>query len=195
MSINPQSHSTFVTRLVSLPPEIRDAIYLELWRSHGLRQHIVRHGKQEDKHFCSWPCTTEYQVEDGLQREVEELRCRLGIPIGEDMGSYGLGRNAEVTALTRRLQTPWFNHWACGERAWREHDLDAFSTLTTSRITCWKKSHGEEKKDRVATRSPYLPILLSCKLLYASTPNPHPQQSALGRFYSPHTASLDQSNP
>ena len=179
MSTNPQSQSPFITRLLSLPPEIRDAIYLELWRSHGLRQHIIWHGQGSDQHFCSWPCTTEYRVEDGLQHEVEELRCRLGVPVGENLGDYGLGRNEEVTDLTRRLQTPWFNHWGCGERAWREHGLDAFSGFTTSQIACWKESEGDEKKGGVATRSPYLPMLLSCKLLYATLIS---QPSALTRF-------------
>ncbi|RMJ18040.1 hypothetical protein CDV36_002301 [Fusarium kuroshium] len=44
---NPQSNSPFV----KLPREVRDAIYLEVWRLTGLRQHIVVHwgGKDNNK--------------------------------------------------------------------------------------------------------------------------------------------------
>jgi hypothetical protein len=45
MSANSQSKSAFVTRL---PREVRDAIYLELWRLKGLRQHIVSHRNHEN---------------------------------------------------------------------------------------------------------------------------------------------------
>lgn len=89
MSINSQTQSAFVTWLVALPAEIRDAIYLELWRSYGLRHHIVSHGEEEGHFFFgSWPCTTEYDVDDALQRKIEKVRCRLGVPLGEAMGSY-----------------------------------------------------------------------------------------------------------
>ncbi|KAI2639048.1 hypothetical protein GGS26DRAFT_543706 [Hypomontagnella submonticulosa] len=80
MSANPQTKSIFVNRL---PREIRDAIYLELWRSCGLRQHILWHGKTEDKHFCHWPCAMEYGVQDELQQDIEELRAQLRVPLGQ----------------------------------------------------------------------------------------------------------------
>lgn len=151
MSINPQSQSAFITRL---PPEIRDAIYLELWRSCGLRQHIVWHGEGGDRHFCRWPCTTRYDVDDELQRGSEGLRRRLGVPLGQDI---------RAAACSRRLQSPWMNHWACGERAEQEHGLEAIRGFTTSEIDCWKKDPVD--KQHVPSRSPYLPLLLSCRLM------------------------------
>ena len=152
MSVNPQSESAFITRL---PLEIRNAIYLELWRSCGLRQHIVWHGEGADRHFCRWPCTTEYHVHDGLQEEIEQFRRRLGVPLGESMN------NSEASVYTRRLQSPWMNHWACGERAEEAHGIEAIRGFTTSGIGCWKKNGVGHPP----ARSPYLPMLLSCKLL------------------------------
>ena len=182
MSRHPQTQSAFVTRLVALPPETRDAIYLEMWRSCGFSQHIIWHGQGADMHFCSWPCTTEYEVDDGLQREAEEVRRRLGISLGEDMGSYGIARDYEVTALNRRLQSPWMNHWACGERAWQEHGLKAVWGFSTSEVVCWRKNQADKKKEHVPSWSPYLPMLLSCKLLYVSKFSLHSLCQASARF-------------
>ncbi|KAK4207237.1 hypothetical protein QBC37DRAFT_406391 [Rhypophila decipiens] len=55
---NPQSQSRLVTRL---PREIRDLIYLALWKSpdHGLRQHIFWYSSSFNGHkgrLCRWPC-------------------------------------------------------------------------------------------------------------------------------------------
>ncbi|KAF5522649.1 hypothetical protein CGCA056_v006333 [Colletotrichum aenigma] len=75
-----QTQSAFISRL---PREVRDAIYFQLWRSCGLRQHILWHGTAEDKHFCRWSCTAEYQVEDELQRDIEKMREQLGVSLGQ----------------------------------------------------------------------------------------------------------------
>lgn len=86
MSTNPQTESAFI---MWLPPEVRDAVYLELWRSCGLRQHIVWHGEGADRHICRWSCTTKYKVHDELQRQIEGLRCRLGVSWPEYTQSRG----------------------------------------------------------------------------------------------------------
>lgn len=157
MPIDPQLQSAFVARL---PTEVRDAIYLELWRSVGLHQHIVWHGKEEDRHFCSWPCTTEFEVEDRLQQKVEESYTRLGVPIGQDLRNT---RDPEAAVYCRRLQSPWMNHWACGERAYQEHRIDAVWGFSTDGLICWKKNRWDTQP--MPPRSPYLPMLLSCKLM------------------------------
>ncbi|OBT92177.2 hypothetical protein VE01_10051 [Pseudogymnoascus verrucosus] len=166
MSINPQTQSPFLTRLLTLPPELRDAIYLSLWRSHGLRQHIIWHGNDSSgRHFCSWPCTTDFSAADNLQRDVDELRIRLGVRLGDNMGGFGPGKDPEVSVLTRHLQSPWMNHWACGERAAEVHGIDANWGFQTAGVKCWKTHSTGGRKELVPSWSPYLPMLLSCKLL------------------------------
>ncbi|KAI6754787.1 hypothetical protein HG530_012539 [Fusarium avenaceum] len=106
-SIDPQSKSRFICRL---PREVRDAVYLELWRSCGLRQHIIWHEDKHDRsrgHFCRWECTTLFTVEDNLQDDIELMRVRLGTPEGRCFAD-------ESHAL--RLFSAWKNHWACGQR-------------------------------------------------------------------------------
>ncbi|OBT54147.1 hypothetical protein VE04_04795 [Pseudogymnoascus sp. 24MN13] len=169
MSINPQTQSPFLTRLLTLPPELRAAIDPTLRRSHGLRQHIIWHGNESTgRHFCSWPCTTDFSVADDPQRDVEELRIGHGVPLGSDMRGSARGKDPEVTMLTRRLQSPWMNHWACGERAAEVYGIDANWGFDTSGIRCWKTHSKRGKKELVPPWSPYLPMLLSCKLLYVS---------------------------
>ncbi|OBT68525.1 hypothetical protein VE03_01817 [Pseudogymnoascus sp. 23342-1-I1] len=149
MSINPQTQSAFVTRLVALPAEIRDAIYLELWRSCGLRQHIVCHREKEGRYFCSWPCTTEYDVDDVLQRKIEK--------------------------------STWMNHCECGERALMQHGLKATSGYTTSTSVCWRKNSLDKTKEHVTPWSPYLPMLLSCKLFTSTVPRSLSTPPVVGR--------------
>ena len=192
MSINPQTQSAFVTRLVTLPPEIRDAIYLEMWRLCGLRQHIIWHGERDEQHFCSWACTTEYEVDDGLQRKAEELRCRLGTPLGQDITRHGEG-NHEMISLNRHLQSPWMNHYECGERASKKHGLKAIWGFSTSHIVCWRKNRVGKNEEHVPFWSPYLPMLLSCKLMYVSKSYPHSWPQTYMIFGSLHVA-LDRSN-
>lgn len=157
MSINTQSESVFFTRL---PREIRDAIYLELWGSCGRRQHIVHHGIPADRHFCRWSCSTEYEVQDRRQREIEELRRRLGVALGQEMTGE---HDPEVKSYARRLQSPWMNHWACGERAARAYGPEPVRNFATHGLGCWKQSRPDNQ--RPPSRSPYLPMLLSCKLM------------------------------
>ncbi|EGY22673.1 uncharacterized protein VDAG_04111 [Verticillium dahliae VdLs.17] len=118
MDANPQTQSAFIT---TLPREVRDAIYLELWRSSGLRQHILFHSYESDcnaRHFCRWACTTDFCVESPLQQDIEQLRRDLDVPLGEDIEK---NRDPRSTLYGRRMQSPWLNHWACGERAEKAH--------------------------------------------------------------------------
>lgn len=134
MSVNPQTESTFVARL---PREIRDAIYLEIWRSAGLRQHIVSHwdwdrelSKATGAHFCRWPCDTQYQVEDDLQEEVELLRIQDNVQPGDSIKNvtYQMG-----------LESAWLNHWRCGKSVEEAHNMRDATKDSTSGISCWKK--------------------------------------------------------
>ncbi|KAF4984198.1 hypothetical protein FDECE_17138 [Fusarium decemcellulare] len=138
MPTNPQSNSRFITRL---PREVRDAIYLEVWRSYGLRQHIVSHWEWEGSepigaHFCRWPCTTEYEVEDKLQEEIDLYRIENNIPAGEGI--------PHVT-FQERLMTPWLNHWRCSEAIEEDYGEEATFMDCTSGVPCWKKYHNRSK--------------------------------------------------
>ncbi|KAH8890541.1 hypothetical protein GQ53DRAFT_782549 [Thozetella sp. PMI_491] len=116
MSVNLQAGSSFINKL---PREIREVIYLEIWRSCGIRQHIQWHGKTlDEKHICRWPCSTEFSVHDQLQQDVEELRKELKVPLGNDICDPS---HPNTTLYCRRLQSPWMNHWLCGEHAERDH--------------------------------------------------------------------------
>ncbi|TEA14158.1 hypothetical protein C8034_v003724 [Colletotrichum sidae] len=157
MAPAPQTQSPFISRL---PREVRDAIYLQLWRSTGLRQHILYHGIAGDEHFCRWSCTTEYEVEDKLQQDLEKLRTDLGVSLGKDMLR---GRGDNKPPYARHLQSAWMNHWPCGERAFNEHDIQAIRGLTTAYGACWKKDGKLKLQD--PWLSPYIPMLLSCKLM------------------------------
>lgn len=156
MPVNPQIKSAFIN---VLPREVRDSIYFELWRSCGLRQHILYHGEPEYHHFCHWPCSIEFDVQDPLQKELEEVRVRLGVPLGEDISGHscpGIGR-----PYARYLQSPWMNHWPCGEVAYQKHGKGALPGFGTSGFTCWKK--GCSGYVNSAWSNPYLSMLLLCK--------------------------------
>ncbi|KAK3316803.1 hypothetical protein B0H66DRAFT_305904 [Apodospora peruviana] len=151
-----QSQSAFVA---ILPREVRDLIYLELWRSSGLRQHIVFHYESNGSHFCRWSCTTEYDVRDKLQADIE-----AEIPFCRHLG--GNFRSARESG--HRLLSPWMNHWACGEDAAEACGIQAVNGMTTSAVsTCWKPPSGSESAGPVLTSS-YLSMLLSCKLIFSS---------------------------
>ncbi|RYP58133.1 hypothetical protein DL769_009090 [Monosporascus sp. CRB-8-3] len=159
MSAHPQTQCAFVHRL---PREIRNAIYLELWRSCGLRQHILWHSDEADRHFCRWPCAMEYEVQDELQRDIEELRSQLEVPLGQELRP---DRHEKIRLYCRRLQSPWMNHWPCGERAEKEHGLAAIRSPSTATIICWRKNRESERNRPWS--SAYIPMLLSCKLISA----------------------------
>ncbi|EWZ38750.1 hypothetical protein FOZG_10290 [Fusarium oxysporum Fo47] len=103
---HPQHQSAFVT---FLPREIRDRVYLELWRSCGLRQHIVWHRDKDDKaksHFCPWRCITPFSVHDELQETIDATRLQLGFPLGDSFSNK---------AYALQLFSAWKNHFAPSE--------------------------------------------------------------------------------
>ncbi|RSL54107.1 hypothetical protein CEP54_010055 [Fusarium duplospermum] len=230
---NPQSNSP----LVKLPREVRDAIYLEVWRLTGLRQHIVAHWGPPPKkpkpvdstviipdtgeppepidakpHYCRWKCCTDFEVEDGLQEEVDQLRIKEGLEFGDWFGDKPVSTRLDYQGL---LSSPWDNHWKCWvkivEGYGREYDEGSSGghSVSTSGCRCWKDivkdpknltlfwnrafmppppkpplgrwKRAVEKAKRVKnvikppppptpvpepwTGSPYMPLLLCCKLL------------------------------
>jgi hypothetical protein len=160
--IHPQHQSSLLTRL---PREILDKIYLELWRTYGLRQHMLFHRGDTlytGQHFCRWECGTEYRVDDPVQANVEKLRAQLGVPLGKDIWGP---EPPEIHTYCRQLQTPWMDHWLCGERATQEHGIESISEYTTATV-CWKTWRDNRPYNlHVPSWSPYLPMLLTCKLV------------------------------
>ncbi|KAM7188824.1 hypothetical protein V8F20_010434 [Naviculisporaceae sp. PSN 640] len=162
MATDPQRQSAFITRL---PREIRDLIYLELWRASGLRQHILRHYRFQDKqleeaHFCRWPCTTEFEVKDGLQEDIGALRRQLGLGLpGSSEFVWGI---TDVRCY-RRLRSPWINHWACGERL----EEDSRSDIVTLARSTFVIHPPPCPRQTPADPSSYIPMLQSCKLISA----------------------------
>ncbi|KAI8717181.1 hypothetical protein NCS52_00793200 [Fusarium sp. LHS14.1] len=160
MSFDPQQQCLFITRL---PRELRDAIYLELWRPYGLRQHIFWHGHPADPanwHYCRWQCTTDFDVIDKLQEDLELLRIQQNVPFGDPIRNM----NYEM-----RLLSPWLNHWACGELCERVYGENVIQGTSTGRYHCWKDSQRPLGKKMSLTnkmaKSPYMPMLLACKLI------------------------------
>ncbi|KAF4809411.1 hypothetical protein CGCSCA5_v011402 [Colletotrichum siamense] len=160
MPINPQNKSAFIN---VLPREVRDSIYRELWRSCGLRQHILYHGEPEYHHFCHWPCSIEFDVQDPLQKELEELRVRLNVPWGEDISESDHRRPGIGRPFARYLQSPWMNHWPCGEVAYQKHGEEPAMNFRTAGFTCWKKRYSDHEHN--AWSSPYFSMLLLCKTI------------------------------
>ncbi|XEV04813.1 hypothetical protein FSHL1_010100 [Fusarium sambucinum] len=155
-SPDPQLQSAFITRL---PREVRDKTYLEIWRSCGLRQHIIWHHDKDDitkSHFCRWRCTTPFEVQDRLQASLDAKRQEHGI-------ASNVSFNDKTSAL--QLYSAWKNHFACGERIAEVHGEKAGPGVGTcsSRGSCWMKNKPNTESSSVW--SPYLGMLLSCKAI------------------------------
>lgn len=169
MAASPQTESAFVSRL---PREIRDAIYLELWRSNGLRQHIICYNplnKPElgGTQFCTWPCSTAFQVHDKLQENIETLRQELGVPLGEIMWrNFSDMADTRTIGPSRALKSPWLNHWPCGENAYEKYGKYAtFGMAVCDFVRKTNKENGVERG--LVVSGTYLPLLLSCKTISA----------------------------
>ncbi|KAM7212969.1 hypothetical protein V8F06_011623 [Rhypophila decipiens] len=164
MAIDPQRQPAFITRL---PREIRDLIYLELWRASGLRQHILRHYRFQNKHleeahFCRWPCRTEFEVKDGLQEDIDALRRQLGLSLP---GPSESDKVITDVRCYRRLRSPWLNHWACGERLEEESGFEIVTSAPSTSVI-----HPPPCPRRTpADPSSYIPMLQSCKLISAES--------------------------
>jgi hypothetical protein len=100
-----------------LPLEIREHIYLILWRDTGLVQHIyvARSG------YTHARCTTEHNAPDDRQTEIERL-------YGAEIERYG---DYDSELWNRRLTSGWGIHWRCEERAaaMRNRGVDPFLPL------------------------------------------------------------------
>ncbi|KAF4944214.1 hypothetical protein FSARC_14729 [Fusarium sarcochroum] len=155
-SSDPQLQCAFITRL---PREVRDGVYLELWRSCGLRQHIIwhhdRHGKTKS-HFCRWQCTTSFEVQDRLQDAIDATRIELGVPLGDSFSN-------RTYAL--QLFSAWKNHFVCGQRIAEIYGSDEYPGVRacSSVGPCWR-SHDPTPEDP-STWSSYSAMLLSCKII------------------------------
>ncbi|KAG8670684.1 hypothetical protein FPOAC1_010117 [Fusarium poae] len=157
-----QLQSAFITRF---PREVRDKIYLELWRSCGLHQHILYHSDMRDaarSHFCRWPCTTPFEVEDRLQESLDSKRLELGIELGKRFS------NVE---FAQKLRSPWINHFPCGQRINRllglKRTLGTNAKRGASECStggpCWINSRSNPESS--SGWSPYMGMLLSCKII------------------------------
>ncbi|KAF6786362.1 hypothetical protein CSOJ01_15449 [Colletotrichum sojae] len=129
MSANPQTESAFINRL---PREIREAIYLELWRSYGLRQHILYHGDSE---------------------ELEELRARIGVPLGQDIFP---DRSDTKTPYFRRLQSQWMNRWLCGELAHDKYGIKAVVVLILAMSDVAEETRSEESLQSIYSSTTFI---------------------------------------
>ncbi|KAG8624391.1 hypothetical protein KVT40_007458 [Elsinoe batatas] len=157
---DPQTESALVN---VLPAEIRHLIYIELFQATGLRQHILCHGLgTKALHFCRWPCSIEFEQDDGLQQQIEQVRQSRDMPWGKDLEGY---QDEEFGRLSRHLKSPWLNHWACGDDAFEQCGLDALFGASTASHKCWKV--GPKREDRMKDSSSYISMLLCCKVISA----------------------------
>jgi hypothetical protein len=62
-----------------------------------------------------------------------------------------------------RLVSPWLNHWACGELCERVYGETVIQGTSTGRYHCWKDT--QRSFINKMARSPYMPMLLACKLM------------------------------
>ncbi|KAI8721700.1 hypothetical protein NCS52_00312200 [Fusarium sp. LHS14.1] len=165
MAFRSQSQSSFVTRL---PSEVREAIYLELWRCVGLRQHLVSHARYSDEklsevHLARWPCKTGFYVGDRLQEEVDALPIEM---------FNSLGNVANKIPYQRRNWSKWMDHWACEESFFEcvveNWDSEQFEKPEEfDEHDCWcsiKKEMAANRKDSSALGS-HMAMLLTCKLI------------------------------
>jgi hypothetical protein len=103
LRIQSTSSAQTMSPLFRLPAEIREAIYLALWRSAGLSQHIlVHHGG-----YTHAQCVTDHEAPDERQEELQRLW-------GAELESWTTVRSE---LWVRRLDSQWCNHWKCEEKA------------------------------------------------------------------------------
>lgn len=149
-AVSTPSASPFLTKL---PSEVRHLIYDELWQiAYGsTRQHIVWHGSDPDsRHFCRWTCCLPaWERTDRLQDRIHRLR------------DDGLKPDIEET---RRLQSPWLNHWMCGEdiRATTNEARAVVGKISTAFGPCWWE---ETKSSSSRGMGTFMSMLLVCKTM------------------------------
>ncbi|KAK1491237.1 hypothetical protein CTAM01_10352 [Colletotrichum tamarilloi] len=125
-----------------LPKEIREIVYQELWRMSGFGLHIIL----TEAGFGHSRCLLE--------------RLESTIVEGDDawaftwMGSDSDARGS-VSLWYKREMSAWCDHWKCQEA---RDERDIWRDIARRRI-----GHGVS----VGASSPYLPMMLTCKTLYA----------------------------
>ncbi|KAH8681909.1 hypothetical protein BX600DRAFT_447481 [Xylariales sp. PMI_506] len=90
--------------LERLPLELREQIYMDIWRDAGLTQHIFIHPKGGYTHST---CVTDHHAPDSRQVEIDRFWSSRA-PSG------GFLKDA---LWNRRLGSTWCNHWSCEELA------------------------------------------------------------------------------
>jgi len=91
---SPQTQSLFFSRL---PGEIRQMIYVEMWRTAGsLGQHII--ARPEDRRFRHAVCIT-----DPRRYDIRPVRFQAAVA------------GADKDTWERRCKSDWSLHWACEE--------------------------------------------------------------------------------
>lgn len=157
--LNPQSGSSFFT---IFPLEVRRNIYRQLWESCGIRQHIFATG---DSHLAPQlthaECITDPDARDIRGDEVhrtcpydrEDIPAQYDGP-GDIDGAYDDITNDEDTFedWSRRLNSKWFNHWACEER----------SRCSAASLPM-RKTYGSGPNFH---SSPFMATLLACKRMH-----------------------------
>ncbi|KAF4779865.1 hypothetical protein HER10_EVM0007375 [Colletotrichum scovillei] len=126
-----------------LPKEIREIVYRELWRMSGLGQHIIL----TEAGFGHSRCLFE-RLESGTI--VEGDNAWEFNWMGSDSDTRG-----SVSLWYKREMSAWCDHWKC-EEARDEKEIWRY-------IARCRTGH----RDSVGASSPYLPMMLTCKTLYA----------------------------
>ncbi|KAI1862362.1 uncharacterized protein JN550_010224 [Neoarthrinium moseri] len=113
----------------SLPRELRDSIYLEVWRSFGLSLHLFWHSDDfRNSKFCSWPCEAEFHVGDKREQELEAI-------CGNDDPPQFL----HDRLWNGRIGSHWLNHWQCEEKILQAREDSGFPP--TKMEDTFDKSH------------------------------------------------------
>lgn len=86
----------------SLPAELRQLIYVELWRTGGLKQHVIAHAAG----YTYGGCISNQDGEDQRQVELLDLERHLAKTPSGDFHS---------PLWARRLASSWGVHWQCEE--------------------------------------------------------------------------------
>ena len=130
---NAQTQSHLFARL---PLDIRLRIYEEVFKHSGLVQHVCKSPRGDG--YTHWPCSTDHDGEDDRQLELEAIRSQDGVP--------PLWSDPQWHA---RLQSPWANHWACGERMGYAYNKELYD--------------GTPRRTVGSGATSFLSLLLTCK--------------------------------
>lgn len=141
-SADQQTQASFLM----LPREVREAIYVAIWRYSGLAQHVwsfdyrpTHHGSPRSC-FGHCPCVTKFNLHDRRQTEVSLLKSQIAVPLGPH-------HLFPCAIWSDRLKSRWYDHWPCAE----EYESAAFKAGTSHRNKDYKPV------------SPFIPLLTTCR--------------------------------